>query len=134
MQVSKVWIAGSPVVEISFRLHRFVKSFYYAKKLSRYLLFVSFFDIHRSLGNLFQRKSWCSSNWGYFSLSLQFLKLQFFNFRSAPYIQDCVVPPSALSQAKIWSFVPIQVAVESAILEREHPYSRHEIFQIRSLP
>ena len=62
------------------------------------------------------------------------LQLQFFNFRSAPYIQDCVVPPSALNQAKIWSFVPIQVAVESAILEREHPYSRPEIFQIGSLP
>ena len=43
------------------------------------------------------------------------LQLQFFNFRSAPYIQDCVVPPSALSQSRIWSFVPIQVAVESNI-------------------
>jgi len=62
------------------------------------------------------------------------LQLQFFNFPSAPYIQDCVVPPSALSQPRIWSFVPIQVAVESAILEREHPYSRHKIFQIGSLP
>jgi len=69
LQVSKVWIAGSPVAEISFRVHRFVKFCYYAKKLSRYLLFVSFFDIHRSLGNLFQRKSWSSSNRGCFSLS-----------------------------------------------------------------
>ena len=131
LQVSKVWIAGSSVTEISFRVHRFVKFCYYAKKLSLYLLFVSFFDIHRSLGNLFQRKSWSSSNRGCFSL---FPSTSFFNFRSAPYIQDCVVPPSALSQTRIWSFVPIQVAVESAILEREHPYSRHKIFQIGSLP
>lgn len=62
-------IAGSPVAEISFRVHRFVKYRYYAKKLSRYLLFVSFFDIPMSLCNLFQRKSWSSSNRVYFSLS-----------------------------------------------------------------
>lgn len=69
LQVSKVWIAGSSVAEISFRVHRFVKFCYYAKKLSLYLLFVSFFDIHRSLGNLFQRRSWSSSDRGCFSLS-----------------------------------------------------------------
>jgi len=57
LQVAKVWIAGSSVAEISFRVHRFVKFFYYAKKLSLYLLIVSFFDMHRSFGNLFQRKS-----------------------------------------------------------------------------
>ena len=77
LQVSKVWIAGSSVAEISFRVHCFVKFCFYAKKLSLYLLFVSFFDMHRSLGNLFQRKSWSSSNRGCFSLSPSTSMLQF---------------------------------------------------------
>jgi len=80
----------------------------------------------------------CTSNETFFTLydfkSVTCLGSTYFIFYFLSYIQDCGVQPNASDQARIWPAVPIPVAVESVIQEKEHPYSRHEIFQIGFLP